>query len=238
MALRLSPVPTLTAAEPPACNTTSFHPEAIDSELSSVFRRIARLPGWFNVDDCAHFSLVLAMQSLLGLRGDVFEIGSYHGRSTCILARALRPGETLHVCDPFDLGVAEQYGDAPTVARLMANLRSVLPDLSDAQVITYRATSAQVHVNPLQRFRFVHVDGAHAHADCLNDLRLSAAHLLPFGIIAVDDYQYPRYPGVTTAVDTFLAEHPTCQVVADLNRHGAGGRKLYLSFGRITPGAR
>jgi hypothetical protein len=228
MALTLS---TLSVpAEPPTCNTTSFHPDALDSELSSLFRRIARLPGWFNVDDCAHFSLILAMQSLMGLCGDLFEIGSYHGRSTCILARALRPGERLHVCDPFDLGVVEQYGDAPTVARLMANLRAVLADLNDAQIVTYRSTSTQIRLNPLQRFRFVHVDGAHAHADCLHDLRLSAAHLLPFGVIAVDDYQYPSYPGVTTAVDAFLAEHPGYEVVADLNRHGAGGRKLYLSF--------
>jgi len=230
VALRLSPVPVLMPAEPPACDTTSFHPDALDSELSAVFRRIARLPGWFNVDDCAHFSLILAMQSLLGLRGDLFEIGSYHGRSTCILARALRPGETLHVCDPFDLGVEEQYGDAPTVARLLTNLRSVLPHLNDAQIVTYRSISTQLHLNPLQRFRFAHVDGAHAHADCLHDLRLCEAHLVPFGVIAVDDYQYPRYPGVTTAVEAFLAEHPRYEIVADLNRHGAGGRKLYLSF--------
>jgi predicted O-methyltransferase YrrM len=170
------------------------------------------------------------MQSLLGLRGDLFEIGSYHGRSTCILAHALRPGETLHVCDPFDLGVEEQYGDAPTVARLLANLRSVLPGLSESQIVTYRSTSEHVRLSPLQRFRFVHVDGAHAHDACLLDLRLSATHLLPCGVIAVDDYQYPRYPGVTTAVQAFLAENPRCEIVADLNRHGAGGRKLYLSL--------
>jgi predicted O-methyltransferase YrrM len=227
MALRLSTVEML--AEPPACNTTNFHPEALDSELSSVFRRLAQLPGWFNVDDCAHFSLILGMQSLLGLPGDLFEIGSYHGRSTCILARGLRPGERLHVCDPFDLGVEEQYGDAPTVARLMANLHSVLPGLDDAQIVTYRSASEHLRLEPAQRFRFVHVDGAHAHAVCLQDLRLSARHLLPFGVIAVDDYAYPQYPGVTFAVRDFLTEHPHYEVLADLNRHGAGGRKLYLT---------
>jgi len=34
----------------------------------------------------------------------------------------------------------------------------------------------------------------------------------------------------STAGDPFLTEHSTCQVVPDLNRHGAGGRNLYLSF--------
>lgn len=223
------------ATEPPACNTTSFHPEALDSELSSTFRRIAELPGWFNVDDCAHFSLVLAMQSLMGLHGDLFEIGSYHGRSSCIMARGLQPGERLHVCDAFDLGVEEQYGDAPTVARFMANLRSIVPGLEEHQVVTYRTTSDRLELAPALRFRFVHVDGAHAHGACLNDLRLAARHLLPFGVIVVDDFAYPSYPGVTTAVEAFLAERPDFLVVADLNRHGAGGRKLYLATRESPP---
>ncbi len=238
MALHLAlpkPTPAAAAAEPPACNTTSFHPEAIDSELSEAFRRIARLPGWFNIDDCAHFTLVLAMQSLLGVRGDVFEIGSYHGRSTCILARGLQPGERLHVCDPFDLHVAEQYGDAPTVPRLLANLTSVVPDLDERRVVTYRTTSDRLALAPSERFRFIHVDGAHAHAACLQDLQLSARHLVPCGVIAVDDFAYPRYPGVTSAVEAFLAEHAHYQVVADLNRHGAGGRKLYLAPRAAAP---
>ena len=235
MTLRLTAAATTPAAEPPACNTTSFHPEALDSDLSSTFRRIAELPGWFNIDDCAHFSLVLALQSLMGLHGDLFEIGSYHGRSTCIMARGLQAGERLHVCDAFDLGVAEQYGDAPTVARFMANLRSVVPDLEEYRVVTYRTTSDRLVLSPAARFRFIHVDGAHAHAACLNDLRVSARHLLPFGVIAVDDFAYPRYPGVTTAVEAFRAERPDFQVVADLNRHGAGGRKLYLATREAPP---
>ena len=59
-------------------NTTSFSRKAEHGNIiTDVFEKIRRMPGWFNVDDCAHFTLILEMQSRFGLVGDIFEIGSY-----------------------------------------------------------------------------------------------------------------------------------------------------------------
>jgi cephalosporin hydroxylase len=76
--------------------------------------------------------------------------------------------------------------------------------------------------------RFVHVDGSHEYADALADLRLVSDHLVPGGIIAVDDYEHPLWAGVADAVRSFRREQPNVFELADLNRHGAEGRKLYL----------
>ncbi len=94
-------------------NTTTFARDSRPGPTASLFASIARVPGWFTYDDCAHFCLVLNTQFAAGARGDILEIGSYHGRSTIVLADCLQPGETLVVCDPFQRG--EVYvGNPPT----------------------------------------------------------------------------------------------------------------------------
>ena len=54
-------------------------------------------------------------------------------------------------------------------------------------------------------------------------------------MIAIDDYAHPDWPGVTEAVDRFLGTHAaTHRVMADLNRHVAKGRKLYITAGEFS----
>jgi hypothetical protein len=47
--------------------------------ITELFRKVQDIPGWFNVDDCGHFCLVLSFQFVMGVKGDLLEIGSYHG---------------------------------------------------------------------------------------------------------------------------------------------------------------
>jgi hypothetical protein len=210
-------------------NGTSFGEGARPSRLiTDVFERIRVLPGWFNVDDCAHFHLILSLQASTGMVGDLLEIGSYHGRSTCMLAYSLRPSERLVVCDAFDQPTAEPYRDRPTESVLMKNLLSVAPSLRPAQVRIVRGYSRDLTFEADQAFRFAHVDGGHAYDTVAGDLRLVAGRVAPHGVIAVDDYENRMFPAVTRAVDDFLGARPDYSVLADLNRHGAIGRKIYL----------
>lgn len=212
-------------------NRTSFGARSLPSPLvTELFDRIRTIPGWFNVDDCAHFSLVLSMQRMLGVHGDILEIGTYHGRSSCVLASQLQPGERLVICDAFESPTEDGYHDPPSVATLWANLHAVDPGLSSDEVEIHRCYSTDLRLPAGQRFRFAHVDGGHSKDAALNDLRLCAHHLLPGGVIAVDDYRHPSWPGVSEGVEQFLAETPQFAVLADLNRHGADGRKLYLTL--------
>jgi predicted O-methyltransferase YrrM len=160
--------------------------------------------------------------------GDLLEIGSYHGRSTCMLAYSLRPGERLVVCDVFDQPTEEPYRDRPTEHGLIANLLSVAPLLHPAQIRLVRGYSRDLTFETNQAFRFAHIDGGHAYDTVACDLRLVAANVAPHGVIAVDDYENRMFPAVTRAVDDFLGARSDYTVLADLNRHGAIGRKIYL----------
>jgi hypothetical protein len=52
---------------------------------------------------------------------------------------------------------------------------------------------------------------------------------VPAGVIAVDDYDHPQWPDVSRAVHDFLAETPDLSPIADMNRRGESGRKLYVA---------
>lgn len=216
-------------------NSVTFARDARPGQTAEMFRQITDVPGWFTYDDAAHFSLALRVQSALGVRGDILEIGSYHGRSTAFLAACLQDGEVLTVCDPFQIGDV-YVEDPPTPDGLRRNVARAVPGFDQAQLEVREAYSTDLDLGDERRFRFVHVDGSHLAPDVLHDLRLAHRHLAPGGIIVADDYQHPDWPGVTEAVGQFLAEATDLIEVADLNRHAESGRKLYLTR-PVTVGA-
>jgi hypothetical protein len=223
---------------PSSANATAFGSHHVRSPLlTDVFDKITEIPGFFTVDDCAHFSLILSTQSSLGFRGDVLEIGSYYGRSTAVIAAAMQTDEVLVVCDLFELeGSDVDYsltGKAgPSAEGVRENIARVRPASSGPRVEIHRCFSSDIPVEPGPRFRFVHVDGGHDEEIALADLRFCADRLLPGGVISVDDYAHLYYPGVTAAVDRFLAERSDFYVLADINRITETGRKIYLSSRR------
>jgi methyltransferase family protein len=55
---------------------------------------------------------------------------------------------------------------------------------------------------------FAHVDGGHSAAETFHDVSLAAETLVPGGLVAVDDYFNPSFPGVSEGVVRFLLERP------------------------------
>ncbi|MDZ7291982.1 MAG: class I SAM-dependent methyltransferase [candidate division KSB1 bacterium] len=220
-----------------ARNTTSFHRDAEPGPLvTGVFNYIKTIPGWFNIDDCAHFYLILSMQSALGLKGDLFEIGSYHGRSTAVMAYCLKDGEKIVVCDAFEGDTDDHYANKPSPQKLIENVRLVNPGLTPSRVVIHQCLSSELSLERDAKFRFAHIDGGHSREATWGDLLLCQDHILPGGVIALDDYKHKDWPGVTPAVEDFLAQFKEFSILADLNRHGAIGRKLYLiKNGRRPP---
>jgi len=197
-------------------------------DTRDLFAAALALPGAFNLDDCGHFQLILTLQRLYGVTGDLLEIGTHGGRSAAIMAASLGPGETLVCCDAFDLPDAHGRASKRTPERVWANLRSVVPDLPPEAVRFHRCHSQELALPADARFRFAHIDGDHSEARTHADLVLCRRHLPPGGILALDDHGHPAYPGVEAAARRFLEAHPEMRVLAELNRHGAAGRKLYL----------
>jgi hypothetical protein len=193
--------------------------------LASLYNEIKELPGYFTYDDVVAFTLLLRTQSISGITGDLLEIGSYHGRSTAVIGRYVQPSERFIICDTFEQPAEESYPDPPSPEGLRRTLARLAPNLRRLDIRATRSDELDLDGVVL---RFAHIDGGHSHGVALHDLRLTASHLAPGGIIAVDDYQHPDWKDVTTAVDAFVTESGF-HVVADVNRWAESGRKIYLS---------
>lgn len=196
--------------------------------IKDVFSRLKDIPGWFNVDDCGHFFLVLSYQSAMGIKGNLLEIGSYYGRSTALMAKCLEPGERIVVCDAFELDTDDDYGNKPSPENLISNIERVNQKMEKDRIVIHKCLSNDLYLDAEEKFRFIHIDGGHSAEQAYSDLQLCSKHLLPNGIIVMDDYHNNYWPEVTQGTDRFLKESDAFSVLADLNRHGALGRKLYL----------
>ena len=213
-------------------NALGLHPLALPGPLATEFSLIQKIKGWFTFDDDVHFTMSLELQSHMGLVGDILEIGCYHGRSTCVLAGHLRKGERLVICDIFGGDSGEQYSDPATVDTVRRSVLSFVPALEPGQLDFRECRSDQLELTENDKFRFVHVDGAHEMSVALHDIRLAARHLTERGIVVVDDYQHCNFPGVSLAVEEFLETSPDFCVLFDLNRREEEGRKIYLCRGK------
>jgi predicted O-methyltransferase YrrM len=52
----------------------------------------------------------------------------------------------------------------------------------------------------------IHVDGDHSESACLVDLERASKMLAPLGVIVLDDWHHPMFPGVGSALHRFLAQ--------------------------------
>lgn len=115
----------------------------------------------------------LLWRTAQGCTGAILEVGSYQGRSTCLLAKL---GRTLYAVDPFD-GFSELSGDE-IHARLLANLR----ERGLFGAIVFRQRIEDWTPRPCG---FAYLDGDHTYAGTL--AQLDAARRCGVKVIAIHD---------------------------------------------------
>ena len=148
------------------------------TEFDASFAHAERLPGWLTREQA-----VVLHEAASGVApgSSVVEIGSHHGRSTVVLARALPAGGRLVAVDPFPSDW--RYGGPDTEAALRANLdRAGVAHRVDVRV----ATSREVRAGWDGPVAGVYVDGKHDLWSLRDDLRW-ADHVPPGGWLLVHD---------------------------------------------------
>jgi len=218
--------------------TSGFLREGVDAGpfCRRVIEPASRIRGFASIDDLHQFWMVLRTQAAAGFVGDVLEIGAFYGQTAFVLARAIEPGERVHINDVFDLGSADAYHDPPTVETTTRNVLGDDGAVDSGSVAVHRCRSRDLDLREAS-CRFIHVDGDHSEKGTREDLELAARLLRPGGVMALDDFEHPKWAGVTPAARSFLAEHDDIRVLADVNRHNATGRKLYVTRSQTSNGA-
>jgi methyltransferase family protein len=178
-----------------------------------------QLQGWLYQDDVLVFQQINAIQSADNVKGDLLEIGVYHGKSAILMGYFVRDDERFVVCDLFE-------SPAPNRENQSEKL-SWYPELTqrtfEENYLRFHAQLPAILACPstslIERgalkdsFRFIHIDGSHIFSVVRSDIRTAKALLNKDGIVAIDDYRSVHTPGVAAAVwEAVTSDHlvPIC----------------------------
>lgn len=75
-----------------------------------------------------------------------------------------------------------------------------------------------------QGIRLMSIDGGHTRAHVLNDLKLAERSIVHGGVVILDDFLHPKWPGVTEGAHVYCSD-PYSRLIP----FAYGNKKLYLS---------
>lgn len=154
------------------------------------------------------------------IAGDVVEIGSWQGRSTSFLARAVKDSGNgkFHAIDHFkgNLGKESTYVvGSPDLSDLKQNFLANIERVGlahDVRLLDMPNTQASHQILD-GTVRFLFIDGDHTYEGVRKDLELFVPKLCANAIVVFDDFS-DNFPGLLTAVDEFMTKSPGSRVMA------------------------
>lgn len=186
---------------------------AVDAYLDDGYDKVIGMSSRFAAAVCCG---LMRIQSELGVKGPVAEVGAFEGRFFIALAKALRDDERALGIDVFE------WPNAEVINRFEANCaRHGVPA---EQRITWKADSNKMSPADLltklggQSVRLIHVDGEHTQAALTKDLELATSVIGDGGVIVLDDMLHPGYPTLMVAVQAYLERHPEMTVLCIIDR--------------------
>jgi SAM-dependent methyltransferase len=191
---------------PTKINAPAHQPNSFETYWSDAFPRVE---GWVDARLAPWVQLIGSIQRDQNIRGNIGEIGVYHGKFLIALAHLSRPGEKVTAIDVFDDQEKNLDGaGVGSLERLRKNISAYAPPGLDYEFI--KADS--IALTPVEKakimesrgpFRLFSVDGCHTAEHTFNDLLTAQDFLSPGGVLILDDFMQPHWPGVTEAVHNF-----------------------------------
>ncbi len=167
--------------------------------------------------------LLYTLCYLQDLKGDVVEIGSWQGRSTSFLARAVKNSGNgkLYAVDHFKGNVGKEgfyVVGRDDLSDLEQNFRSNMKriQLSDSvQLLNMPNHQAEQEIRDID-IRFLFIDGDHTKQGVEKDIELFFPKLMPGSIVVFDDFSN-GFPGLVEAVDNLISEQKFSRIMSYSN---------------------
>jgi SAM-dependent methyltransferase len=156
--------------------------------FEATLRAVDRVDGWMTDGQARR---LWERAAALRPPARIVEIGSFHGRSTIVLATAAPDGVDVVAVDPHlgsDRGPNEIAADTALGEQDHRTFHDNLRHASvDGRVRHVRATSAAAADDVVDGIDLLYVDGAHRVGPALDDLRTWGAKVRPGGTLLVHD---------------------------------------------------
>ncbi|MHA1566418.1 MAG: class I SAM-dependent methyltransferase [Alphaproteobacteria bacterium] len=185
-----------------------FNRRAIESYLRLGRNRVK---GWLTGLDARLIADISHIQTGQGITGGVGEIGVHHGKLFILLYLLTHNEEAAFCIDIFDMqDLNTDRSGRGSQSKFLANLAKHAGPYRHLHLI--RASSANVSTDEITAacgpVRLFSIDGGHTAALTKNDMELAALTLCQGGVVIIDDYFQPAWPGVSEGVFHFYQDHP------------------------------
>ena len=172
------------------------------------------IPGMITPESGKFLYTLCYMQEL---QGDVVEIGSWQGRSTTFLARAVKESRNgnLYAIDHFcgNVGKEEFYAVDGSVDNLKRSFEENISKFKLTDIVNLLDMPNVEASKKLKdkTIRFLFIDGDHTKAGVKKDIELFFPRLVKGSVVVFDDY-FDGFSGLLEAVDEVLKHNEFSRV--------------------------
>jgi len=145
------------------------------------------------------------------VRGNIVEFGVHHGLFLFLLEALRNEDEECFAIDVFDQQQLNlDHSGSGSLAVFVSHLDALMGPQRRFFRIVQRDTLSFSTVEAVDLFgklgvKFLSIDAGHTIQHAGNDLHLAQEILVPGGIVALDDYMSPHWPGVTEGFYRFMS---------------------------------
>ena len=194
-------------------------PETTKKYYTEVDRGAKRvIDGWFDKRIIILLLLINKFQEDHSIKGNVGEIGVWQARSFIPLMHLIKNDEQALAVDCFELyefnrdksgGIYPKSYGTYLFNQFMKNVTKYCSNTDTLEII--KGDSAQLKpvdlLRPMKngkKFRIFSVDGCHEAHSTAVDMNNAFQCLENGGVITIDDYFHPTWPGVSEGTNTFM----------------------------------
>jgi hypothetical protein len=211
--------------------------------LATYHAAFDSIVGFFFFDAALMFMAYHQLLAEDGIAGDTLEIGVHHGLSAIAVAALAGEGREFVAIDLFeDLQEQNVSGSGRGhKGTFIENMGRAFGDISFVRTLTCR--SSDLRPQDLgSKFSLCHIDGGHSAEETYHDIALCHEILMDGGLLAIDDYFNPAWPGVSEGGIGFMRDHPSALIPLAIGfnkvlfQKAPAARPLNAAFAAAFPG--
>ena len=155
------------------------------------------LEGWFFPQDMLSLAVLNEWHSKANVIANIVEVGVYKGKSFCFLSHFIKDNENLYGYDTFPEDCYESTKLALKNYGTNSQYELIKADTSELNNDDIKAKIDGKGI------RILHIDAGHEYHEVFYSLLSFSPYVIDTGVIVIDDYQDPEFPGIEAALLDF-----------------------------------
>ena len=143
---------------------------------------------WFHHASCDR--LAQLGRQVDNVPGMIIEIGSWEGRSTSVLANAIRP-RIVHAVDTWQGSPGEISSDLAAERDVYATFQRNMDALTGGNVTPHRCGWRDFFLDHTEQIALVFIDAEHTYREVFDTIQTVLPYMAPGGVICGDDAHHP-----------------------------------------------